>query len=121
MPREFNRSQRVSSQIQRELASILQSDIKDPRLGFVTISEVVLSRDLAVAKVFFTVLNADAQGIQDSLSVLTHSTSYVRHELAKRLQLRNCPQLRFIYDDSVDRGIRLTKLMSDSDADNDVQ
>lgn len=121
MPREFNRSQRVSSQIQRELASILQSDIKDPRLGFVTISEVELSRDLAVAKVFFTVLNTDAQGIQDNLSILTHSTSYIRRELAKRLRLRHCPELRFTYDDSVDRGIRLAELMTDSGADNDVR
>lgn len=121
MPREFNRSQRVSSQIQRELASIFQSDIKDPRLGFITISEVVLSRDLTVAKVFFTVLNADAQEIQDNLSVLTHSTSYVRRELAKRLRLRNCPELRFIYDDSIDRGIRLAQLMADSGADDDVR
>ncbi len=121
MPREFNRSQRVSSQIQRELASILQSDIKDPRLGFVTVSEVELSRDLAVAKVFFTVLNADAQGIRDNLSVLTHSISYIRRELAKRLRTRHCPELRFIYDDSIDRGIRLAQLMSDSTAGDDVR
>ena len=120
MPKEFSRSQRVSSQIQRELASILQSEVKDPRLGFVTISEVKVSRDLAIAKVYFTVLNADTRGIEDNLAILTHSMPYVRRELAKRLRLRNCPELRYVYDDSVDRGIRLDKLMSDLDGKPDA-
>ncbi len=116
MPREFSRSQRVASQIQRELAIILQSGVKDPRLGFVTVSDVDLSRDLSVAKVYFTVLNADVDNIKKNLAILVQSTPYIRRELGRRLRMRNCPEIRFLFDDSVERGMRVAELISDTNS-----
>jgi len=120
VPREFNRSQRVSSQIQRELAIILQSGVKDPRLGFVTVSDVDLSQDLSVAKVYFTVLNADASVVNDNLTILNQSIPFIRRELGRRLRMRNCPEIRFLFDDSVERGMRIAELISDNNSDNDI-
>jgi ribosome-binding factor A len=114
MPREFGRSDRVSSQIQKELAFILQREIDDSRLGFVTINEVVLSKDLASAKIYFTVLNTDEQGKRDHVKWLNELASMIRHLLAKRMRLRHISELRFHYDDSFDTGMRVAELLNDA-------
>ena len=111
MAREFGRNARVSSQIQKELALILQRGIKDPRLGFLTINEVVVTRDLAVAKVYVTVLNADRKTIQDNINILHEATPFLRGELGKRMKMRAIPELRFYYDDSMDIGLRVDALL----------
>jgi ribosome-binding factor A len=115
MAKEFGRSARVSSQMQKELSLILQRDITDSRLGFITINEVAVSKDLAVAKVYVTVLNADEQGKRNNIKWLNELAPVIRHELAKRMRLRHMSELRFYYDDSFDTGMRVAELLSDLD------
>jgi len=115
MAKEFGRNARVSSQMQKELSFILQRDIDDPRLGFVTINEVEVSKDLAVAKIYVTVLNVDDQGKRANVKVLNELAPVIRHQLAKRMRLRHISELRFYYDDSFDTGMRVSELLSDLD------
>jgi ribosome-binding factor A len=113
MPKEYGRSSRVASQMQKELALILQRDIDDSRLGFITINEVVLSKDLASAKVYFTVLNSTDQSKKNHIKWLNELTPMIRHHLAKKMQLRHISELKFYYDDSFDTGMRVAELLSD--------
>lgn len=123
MAKEFSRSRRVGEQIQRELAELVQRELNDPRLGMVTISAVEVSRDLAVAKVFFTVLNP-GHDVAQTLEGLTHATGFLRRELGRRMKLRVVPELRFQYDSSIEEGSRLSALIDkavsgDSDKNED--
>jgi ribosome-binding factor A len=113
MAKEFGRNARVSSQIQKELSLILQRDIDDSRLGFITINEVVVTKDLAVAKVYVTVLNVDQEGKRANVKLLNELAPMIRHELAKRMRLRHISTLRFLYDDSFDTGMRVSELLSE--------
>ncbi|MGH8555875.1 MAG: 30S ribosome-binding factor RbfA [Methylococcales bacterium] len=119
MPREFSRSQRVASQMQRELAVILRSEIKDPRLGFITINEVELSRDLSVAKVYFTVLGKARDQIEKDREILDRSIPFIRRGLARRMRIRVLPELRFIYDESLEKGMRIDHLLNDRPSEED--
>ncbi|MEO7558279.1 MAG: 30S ribosome-binding factor RbfA [Gammaproteobacteria bacterium] len=109
--KEFSRTQRMGDQIQRELAQLIQQQISDPRVGMVTVSGVHLSKDLAHAKVFITVLD-DKQDAAKSVQVLNHAAGFLRHELARRTLMRVIPQLRFIYDPTVERGANLSALIN---------
>ncbi|MDT4328804.1 30S ribosome-binding factor RbfA [Methylomonas sp. MS20] len=113
MAREYGRSQRVASEMQKELAAILQRDVKDTRLGFVTINDVELSKDLAVAKVYITVLNGDDTAKLANVKVLNEISPFIRHELAKRMRLRHISELHFYYDHSFDTGMRVAELLHD--------
>ena len=113
MAKEFGRNARVSSQMQKELSLILLRDIDDSRLGFVTINEVVVTKDLAVAKIYVTVLNVDEQGKRANVKLLNEMSPVIRHQLAKRMRLRHISDLRFHYDDSFDTGMRVAELLSD--------
>ena len=113
MAKEFGRNARVSSQMQKELSLILQRDIDDSRLGFVTINEVVVTKDLAVAKIYVTVLNVDEPGKRANVKLLNELAPMIRHELAKRMRLRHISTLRFYYDDSFDTGMRVAELLSE--------
>ena len=115
MPKEFGRSQRVASQMQKELATILLREVHDPRLGFITVNEVVLSKDLAVAKIYITVLNSDETGKRTNVTVLNEISPFIRHELAKRMRLRHISGLQFYYDHSFDTGMRVSELLHDLD------
>jgi ribosome-binding factor A len=115
MAKEYGRSARVASEMQKELSFILQRVVKDSRLGFITINEVDLTKDLAVAKIYFTVLNADEAGKRNHVKWLNQLAPVIRHELAKRMRLRHISELRFIYDDSFDTGMRVAELLSDID------
>jgi ribosome-binding factor A len=115
MAKEFGRNARVSSQMQKELSLILQRDIDDSRLGFITINEVEVTKDLAVAKVYVTVLNVDEQGKRANVKLLNELAPMIRHELAKRMRLRHISDLRFYYDESFDTGMRVAELLSDLD------
>ena len=112
MAREFGRGARVSSQIQKELAFILQREFTS-RLGLVTVNDVEISKDLAVAKVYFTVLSTVGTGKKESAKHLNEAAPYIRSELAKRMRLRIVPELRFYYDDSFETGMRVAELLSD--------
>jgi ribosome-binding factor A len=115
MAKEFGRNARVSSQMQKELSLVLQRDIDDSRLGFITINEVVVTKDLAVAKVYVTVLNVDERGKKANVKLLNELSPVIRHQLAKRMRLRHISELRFHYDDSFDTGMRVSELLSDLD------
>jgi len=113
MPKEFSRGQRIADQIQRELSDIIRLEIKDPRVLLVTITDVEVSKDNAHAKVFFTVLGEPAQ--QEAAGrALEHAAGFMRSILAKRIKLRTCPQLHFHYDVSVERGMRLSRLIDEA-------
>jgi ribosome-binding factor A len=113
MAKEFGRNARVSSQMQKELSLILQRNIDDSRLGFITINEVEVTKDLAVAKVYVTVLNVDEQGKRANVKLLNELSPVIRHQLAKRMRLRHISELRFYYDDSFATGMRVAELLSD--------
>jgi ribosome-binding factor A len=117
MPKEFGRSQRVASQMQKELAFILQREIRDPRLGFITVNEVVVTKDLAVAKIYITVLNADDAMKKQNINALNEMAPNIRHQLAKRMRLRHISELRFYYDRSFDTGMRIAELLNESHQD----
>jgi len=109
MPKEYPRSDRLASKIQRELASLIQSGLKDPRLTMLSILEVQVSKDLSHAKVFFSVLNAaDAT---DCLQALNRASGFLQHEIGKSLKTRITPKLSFVYDDTDIRGRELSDLI----------
>ena len=105
--------------MQRELAAILQSGVKDPRLGFVTVNSVELSRDLAVAKVYFTVLGKLCDEVEKNREIIDRSVPFIRRELAKRMRIRVLPELRFLYDQSLESGMRIDRLLDESLAPTD--
>lgn len=110
--RDFSRTDRVGQQIQKEIAVILQREIKDPRLGFVTVSAVEVSRDLSYAKVFITVLNTtDEDKTKESINILNDATGYIRSILGKRIRARIMPELRFVIDNSLLEGMRISNLV----------
>ncbi len=111
MAKEFSRSQRVGSQIQRELADLIQFQLNDPRVGLVTVSGVDVTRDMAHAKVYITMFNAD-NGVEDVLAALNHAAGFLRRELGKRMKLRITPQLVFVYDASVENGANINALIN---------
>ena len=113
MPREFSRSLRVADQIQRELAVLIRDAVKDPRMGMVSISGVEVSRDMAHAKVYVSVLG-DEQSAADSLEALNHAAGFLRRELGRSMRLRTVPQLRFIHDRSLEEGARMSALIDEA-------
>ncbi|MFV0576232.1 MAG: 30S ribosome-binding factor RbfA [Vibrio sp.] len=113
MSKEFSRSQRVAQQLQKELASILQRDVRDSRIGMVTISDVEVSRDLAYAKVFVTFLCVGEQTPESSLAALKEHEVAVRMALGKRIRLRLTPEVRFTYDNTLVEGMRMSNLVSE--------
>ena len=110
MVQEFSRTQRVGGQIQRELAQIIQQELRDPRLGLVTISAVEMSKDMTHAKVFITLMNPD-QDVDATLKVFKKASGFLRHALGKRIMLRVLPELHFVYDSSLDEGMRISALL----------
>jgi len=111
MPREFPRTHRVGEQIQRELAALVQNELKDPRLGMISISAVSVSRDLSHAKVYVSVLGSDEQ-TAESMRVLHHAAGYMRHKLGKSLHMRVIPELHFFLDRSLEEGARISALIN---------
>ncbi len=109
MPKDYPRSERIASQIQRELALLVQQGIKDPRLSSPSILEVQVSKDLSQAKVYFSVL--DPEDAAQSLQTLNHARGYLQREIGKVLKARVTPKLKFIYDDSNIRGRNLSDLI----------
>lgn len=114
MAKDFSRSHRVAEQIQRELADLLQFEVKDPRVGGVTITEVEVSGDMAHAKVYYSASEQKAQSADELQKGLEKSAGFLRGQLAKRMMLRTVPQLHFVYDASIDRGMRLSRLIDEA-------
>lgn len=112
MAREFSRSRRVAEQIQRELAVLIQQEVRDPRLGLITVSGVEVTRDLAHAKVYVTLLGEG--DIEQSLTILRKASGFLRRELGRRMLMRQVPELRFLHDTSIETGFRMDELIREA-------
>ena len=105
------RPERVAEAIKREMADILGQRMRDPRLGrMISVTDVEVTPDLSVARIFVSVL-ADGAERDQALEALTHSAGFVRHELAPRLGLREMPEIRFLLDTSIQHGARVEDLL----------
>lgn len=113
MAREFTRAQRVAEQVQRELAVLIQQEVKDPRIGMVTVSGVKVSSDLTHAKVYVTVLDG-GEAAAGTVKILNRAAPFLRHALAGRLVLRIMPHLHFVHDEAMEAGSRLASLIEAS-------
>ncbi|GLZ88126.1 ribosome-binding factor A [Metapseudomonas resinovorans] len=113
MAKDYSRTQRIGDQMQRELALLIQREIKDPRLGLVTITGCDVARDLSHAKVFITVMGQDdnAEVIKQNIDILNDAAGFLRMQLGRAMKLRTVPQLHFNYDASIRRGVELSALI----------
>ena len=110
MPKDYSRTLRIAYQVQRELADLIRNELKDRRVGMITLTDVEVSQDYAHAKIFYTTLGSEEDNFLTGKG-LEHAASFLRSQLSHRLRLRVVPQLHFIYDESVERGIRLSQLI----------
>ncbi|HRD35291.1 MAG TPA: 30S ribosome-binding factor RbfA [Rhodocyclaceae bacterium] len=110
MPKEFSRGQRVSEQILRELAELIRLEVKDPRVGFITLTEVELTPDYAHAKVYFTSMTGQ-DDLDETLAGLRRASGFLRRELGRRVRIHTTPELHFHYDKSVEQGSRMSQLI----------
>ncbi len=107
------RIERVNNLIRHEVSELLQRQVKDPRLGsFITVTEVSTSADLKYARIFVSRIGSEEEK-QETLSGLVAAAGFLRNELARRLELRRVPELRFQWDDSIERGARLLRLIDE--------
>lgn len=119
MPKEYARSERLASQIQRELAGLIQSGLKDPGLGMPSILEVQVSKDLAHARVYFSLLNPE--DAKDCLEALNRASGFLQREIGKQLKSRVTPRLSFIYDDTDIRGRQMSDLIDSAVAKDKIK
>lgn len=110
MVKDFSRSHRVAEQMQRELADLLMFELKDPRVNMVTITGVEVTGDMAHAKIFYSAAKA-SDNLQQGLE---KSAGFLRTQLGKRMLLRTVPQLHFVYDASIDNGMKMSKLIDEA-------
>lgn len=112
MAREGGRTQRVADYLRRELAQLIQLEMRDPRVGMVMVNDVEVSRDLAHAKIFVTVMGKnDERDASESLAVLNDAAGFLRSKIARASTMRTTPKLHFVYDSSVSRGSHLSALI----------
>ncbi len=113
MPREFPRARRIEEQLKRLLSDLVRREVKDPRVGLITITSAEVSRDLSHANVYFTPF-AGTGDAAAALEALQHAAGYLRHQVRNQMRLRVAPELVFRIDDSVERGARLSALIHDA-------
>ena len=116
MPRKRsspNRNVRISDQIQRDLSELIQREVKDPRIGMVTIQSVELTPDYAHAKVFFTTLTCDPVETQ---AALNHASGHLHNLLFKRLRIHTVPMLHFVYDETIAHAVEMSRLIDTANA-----
>lgn len=109
MPVSVPRSERIREDFKREISDILRK-MKDPRIGFVSVTDVELSRDLRHAKVFVSIFG-DVAEKENTLAALLHAQGFIRSELGRRIRLRHTPEIAFRLDDSIERGDRINRLL----------
>ncbi|HVF62738.1 MAG TPA: 30S ribosome-binding factor RbfA [Casimicrobiaceae bacterium] len=107
------RLHRVSEQLQHELADLLRTEVKDPRVGMVTVTRVDVSADMGHAKVYFTALTGKEHGTAAE-AALSRTAGFLRSQLSQRMKLFTVPQLHFVYDDSIESGMRLSRLIDEA-------
>ncbi|NOU93387.1 30S ribosome-binding factor RbfA [Paenibacillus sp. LMG 31456] len=108
---------RVGEQIKKELSQIIQSEMKDPRIGFITVTGVDLTNDLSQAKIFLSVLGTDEQK-EETLKALGRGSGFIRSEIGKRIRLRKIPELLFRFDASIDYGTKIERLLDQVNGEN---
>ena len=114
MAREYSRTQRVGDFLQQELAQLIQTELRDPRVQMVSVTAVQVTRDLAHAKVFFTQLGIDnAEQAKETAEVLNKASGFLRSTLARNATMRTVPKLHFRFDESVGRGRDMEALLRD--------
>jgi ribosome-binding factor A len=106
------RSNRVGEQLKKELSDIFQKELKDPRIGFLTVTAVEMTGDLSQAKVYISVLGSDEQK-ENSLKAIAKAQGFIRSEIGKRIRLRHTPELIFKFDESIAYGTRIEKLLAE--------
>jgi ribosome-binding factor A len=114
------RKHRVAEAIKKELSQIFQQELKDPRIGFVTVTAVEMSGDLQQAQVYLTVLGND-EAKEETLTALSKAKGFIRSEIGRRIQLRHTPELIFKFDESIDYGYRIEKLLRELNEGNNVE
>ncbi len=112
--KEFSRTDRVAQEIKRSLALLLQREVKDPRVGMVSINDVEVARDLSHAKVFVTFFSDDEERIKLGLKGLNDAAGFMRGMLGKSMKVRTIPLLKFVYDSTLVDAVRLTQLVNDA-------
>jgi ribosome-binding factor A len=110
------RGLRVADQIQKDLSELIAFELKDPRVGMVTLSEVQLTPDYAHAKIFFTMLKDDPESVKNTLAGLQAASGYLRNLLGKRLHIHTLPSLHFHHDMSASRGMAMSALIDQANA-----
>jgi len=120
MPREFSRNQRLGTEVLRTLSQLLRFETKDPRLQGISLTGVDLSRDLGVARVYFSTLDPDnnVAPIEEGLS---RASGFLRSRLGRELKIRHVPELRFIHDDSAEESVRISALINNALHANDSE
>jgi ribosome-binding factor A len=115
MPRTSNRLNKISDLLKKEVALLIQTEIRDPRVGMASVTSVKVSRDLAYAEIFLTLLGkSTAEEAEEGIAALNKANGYLRNLLAKNINLRTTPKLKFTYDDSVVRGQYLSGLIDEA-------
>lgn len=112
-PHGFSRQERVAGQVRRELAALIDGELKDPRIGMISITGVDVTPDYAYAKVYFSTL-AGRERVDDILAGLENASGFLRRELGRRIRIHTTPQLHFIFDQSLERGAEITKLIQEA-------
>ena len=122
MAKEYARTQRVADYLQRELAALIQHEVRDPRVGMVSITGVDVSRDLGHARVYYTSMDSDTSDqAKESTEALNRAAGFLRSQLSRDSSMRSVPQLRFYFDSSVGRGRDMEDLLRKAaDADRDL-
>ena len=122
MAKEYSRTERVADYLQRELAGLIQHEVRDPRVGMVSITGVNVSRDLGHAKVYYTSLESDSsEEAAETTEALNRAAGFMRSALSRDSSMRSVPQLRFYFDSSVGRGRDLEELIRRAaDADREL-
>ena len=110
----FQRSDRVAEQVRRDLADLIRTELKDPRVGMISLTAVELTPDYAHAKVFFTTLNDEH--LEEVQQGLKRAAGFLRRELGRRIHIHTLPELHFVYDDSLLRGSSLSQLIDRASA-----
>ena len=119
MAQEFSRTSRIGEVIMRELAQMIQQEVSDPRVGMVTVSHVDVTSDLKYAKVYVTRLNGveSDQDVDECIAGLTNAAGFLKRGIAKRVEIRTIPELRFHYDKSLEHGFHMDELIAKANKD----
>ena len=114
------RQNKMRELLKQEVSDIIRREIKDPRLGFLTVTDAAITADMRHAKIFVTILG-DEQQRKQSMDVLKHAQRFIRNEFGKRVRMKTLPDIQFFYDEAVDRGVRIFELLEEIKRDEPEQ